>query len=341
MRYARTALGKRIWLWVFFTVNLTAFAIMPLTALHLMREESVKAVASYREDKPHIAASRLLAFAEMTKKTLGIPLAVTSVLGLALAFHAARKASRPVDDIQDEVRDLIHDLRAPIAGMKSNIEFSLEGMKDPEAALASMLEQSETVLEIYDENSEIVRNYAGVVGKDEASEFSLRDVIVEVERVFRDLAENAGLTFNCCLPSDAVMVRSYRKKLRSLVSNLLDNAVKYTNEGHVSISLRKRLTGITLVVEDTGIGMSDRELELIGTTYCRVSSSEGKPGIGRGIALAQSIVSLCHGKMKIRSAPGKGSTFTVTLPFDMAPGKSLCRRTALRLGSFLRNWGGG
>lgn len=99
--------------------------------------------------------------------------------------------------------------------------------------------------------------------------------------------------------------------------NLLTNAIKYTPEnGEISITSRFNNNGIEISISDTGIGMTDQEIENIFQKYYRVENSTSIKGLGLGLSIVKRIIELSHGQLRVTSTPGEGSTFTVILPFD-------------------------
>ncbi len=185
--------------------------------------------------------------------------------------------------------------------------------------------KAESVLVTYDLNAEIVRNYAGVA-KEPTSEMDFSEIVNGLVEMFRVSADAKGLILNCALPLEPVVVRSHRAKLARLVSNLIDNAVKYTDRGALSVTLEPRFRSVRLIVADTGIGMTRRTQRLMTTNFYRADASDEKPGAGIGIPLVFSTVTLYGGTFDCDSAPGKGTTITVTLPYDMTPKHPLLKR---------------
>ena len=109
-----------------------------------------------------------------------------------------------------------------------------------------------------------------------------------------------------------------REKLRQIILNLLDNAVKYTAQGEIKIAASQQNGSLKLVVSDTGIGIPREELNKIFEEFQRGDSSSTKNfrGTGLGLAIARKFVNLLGGEISVESEVGKGSVFTVTLPLE-------------------------
>ena len=117
---------------------------------------------------------------------------------------------------------------------------------------------------------------------------------------------------------DIPALNTDREKLRQIVLNLLDNAVKFTERGEIKIAASQQNGSLKLVVSDTGIGIEQKELKKIFEEFHRGDSSSTKKyrGTGLGLAIVKKFVNLLGGEVTVESEVGKGSVFTVTLPFD-------------------------
>jgi signal transduction histidine kinase len=109
-----------------------------------------------------------------------------------------------------------------------------------------------------------------------------------------------------------------REKLRQIILNLLDNAVKFTERGEIKITASQQNGSLKLVVSDTGIGIEKGDLTRIFEEFHRGDGSSAKKyrGTGLGLAIVKKFVQLLGGEIAVESEAGKGSTFTVTLPLD-------------------------
>ena len=112
-----------------------------------------------------------------------------------------------------------------------------------------------------------------------------------------------------------VMMRGDRLKLQRMISNLIDNALKFTPpQGKVTIRLERLETGIRLEVCDTGCGIPPQDLGHIFERFFRSDASRTRPGNGLGLALVHAIVTAHHGTIQVESTPGEGTVFTVDFP---------------------------
>jgi signal transduction histidine kinase len=121
---------------------------------------------------------------------------------------------------------------------------------------------------------------------------------------------------NTDLPDSLPIIRGDGQRLEQVLLNLLTNAAKFTPEGG-NITVRARIddTGLVIAVQDDGIGIAREEQSRLFQPYSRLSSDRQRhPGLGLGLALARQVVELHGGKIWVESAPGKGSTFSFSLP---------------------------
>ena len=115
------------------------------------------------------------------------------------------------------------------------------------------------------------------------------------------------------------MVEADPNQLERVVRNLIDNAIKYTKQGQISVSLDKNSNNASrqhavLKVTDTGIGLSKEQINKLFERFYRADPSHNIPGTGLGLSIAQEITKKHNGEIKIESALGQGSTFIIKLP---------------------------
>ena len=160
----------------------------------------------------------------------------------------------------------------------------------------------------------------------------VRELLDSLDAVFEPLTEEKKLTYTCTADIRHPYVVSDRTKVREVFLNIISNAVKYTPEGgHVRFTLTE-LPGDTpdtlrykAVIADDGIGMSEEYLPHLFEEFSREhTSTESKVvGTGLGLPIVKSLVELMHGTIDVESASGKGTTFTVVLPFLIATEKQV------------------
>lgn len=161
---------------------------------------------------------------------------------------------------------------------------------------------------------EITRTESGLAGLN-TELVELGEQLRRAHELFLPLAEDLGIDFTLELPETALRVSGDRVKLQRVFSNLIDNALKFSDAGgKVVIRLADAGAHAVVTVSDTGCGISEADLPHIYERLFRCDASRSRPGSGLGLTLAAAIVRAHNGTIDAASCPGKGSTFTVTLP---------------------------
>src|SRR5262245_10585667 len=144
----------------------------------------------------------------------------------------------------------------------------------------------------------------------------LSGVTAEIASVFRSAMENAGLQFTVECPPIAEPVYVDRDMWEKVVSNLLSNAFKFTFEGSVAVTLKAMDGAVQLEVRDTGVGIPEESRERVFERFHRIEGTHARTfeGTGIGLAFVQELVRLHGGDVRVESALGQGSTFTVAIP---------------------------
>jgi signal transduction histidine kinase/DNA-binding NarL/FixJ family response regulator len=144
----------------------------------------------------------------------------------------------------------------------------------------------------------------------------LPDFLEQIVWMMRPAAEAKGLTFIHEPPARLPeFVRTDQSRLRQALINLIGNAIKFTDEGSVSLRIAYRGQVATLEIEDTGPGISAEDQQRIFDPYEQVTGADGhaRPGVGLGLPITKAIIEILGGKLELESEPGRGSCFRVTL----------------------------
>lgn len=105
-------------------------------------------------------------------------------------------------------------------------------------------------------------------------------------------------------------------RIRQIVDNLLSNALKFTQQGHILLRAKMHGRQLCITVRDTGCGMTAEEQQMIFKEFTRLSSAQGEEGVGLGLSITLKLVQLLQGEIHLESTPGKGSSFLITLPLQ-------------------------
>jgi signal transduction histidine kinase/DNA-binding response OmpR family regulator len=170
----------------------------------------------------------------------------------------------------------------------------------------------------------------------------------DLASMFRSTAEHAGLTFTVTVPDEPVLAEVDRAMWSTIVTNLVSNAVKYTDTGAVTVTLRAETDTAVLAVTDTGPGISEDERTRVFDRFHRApaveeSGDSATRGAGIGLAVVADLVTAHDGRIDLASVPGAGSTFTVTIPITAraADAAGTDGQHAATLPSLRDRWGHG
>jgi signal transduction histidine kinase len=215
-----------------------------------------------------------------------------------------------------------HELRTPVSAIISYARLILRGTEVQISRLQTenlqdLLRNAERLLSQIDSLLEF--------SKIEAGKMELRLEPVNVDKVIEGAISNVEPTLNGvsirimrAIDSDMLVVNTDREKLRQIILNLLDNAVKFTERGEIKIAVSQQNGSVKLAVSDTGIGIEKEDLSKIFEEFQRGDSFSARiyRGTGLGLAIVKKFVNLLGGEVGVKSEVGQGSVFTVTLPLE-------------------------
>ncbi|MEB3883537.1 hybrid sensor histidine kinase/response regulator [Lyngbya sp. CCY1209] len=238
---------------------------------------------------------------------------VRSLLRLKHSIDEQTKMSRQREDF---VSRLTHDLRTPLVAADRMLQLFRQGalgeLTPPmQEAVRTMIGSNQNLLRMVNTLLEVYRYEAG--RKTLAfSTVDLSELIREVVEELTPLAQEKGLKMAPDRIEPAIAVVGDPLELRRVAMNLVGNAIKFTDAGHIDVRLRMRSSEAILEVEDTGEGMSEADRAIIFQRFRQ--GKHKRSGSGLGLHLAARIVAAHDGSIDVQSEPGRGSHFTVRLP---------------------------
>ncbi|MGH2542444.1 MAG: sensor histidine kinase [Ardenticatenaceae bacterium] len=224
-------------------------------------------------------------------------------------------------DQQRFVADVSHELRTPLTALQGNIELLERGaLDDPQERQAALQTIESEVARLNRLVSDLLLLARADGGEKLTREpVELDTLLLEAFRQARLLAKASGQPVRVRLGhEDQATVLGDPDRLRQLLLNLVDNAIKYTQEGEVLLSLWKDAGKgeVRISVQDTGLGIPADAIPMLFRRFYRADKARSRKlgGTGLGLAIVQWIVNAHGGAITVASQEGKGSTFTVTLP---------------------------
>lgn len=232
---------------------------------------------------------------------------------------------------------ITHDIKAPAASISGFIDLMKDYVSNPQGIEClqniknSAAHLSHLVASLLD-----YHQLENGLMKVQPTCFSPAQLVAESVEGMRLRAEEKGLeiSFECKIKgmgtsdsSDSPMKKEFFRadafRIRQILDNLVSNAIKYTDQGSVTIQAQvSKVMGkpmLTLSVKDTGKGMTNEEKQKVFHAFTRLKSAQGIEGTGLGLSITQELVSLLGGEIILHSTQGKGSTFIVTIPVEPAP----------------------
>ncbi len=240
--------------------------------------------------------------------------------------------NRMISRLEDAIRgskqfvaDASHELRTPLTVMRGELESLAQDTRlagDTREALGSVLEELARLGEIVESLFALSRLDAGEAGG--WQRFDLAELAATTAEQMSLLATDKHISV-ACDSTPGVTVEGDRARLKQVIVNLLDNAIKYTPRGgHVALSVRREGAWAVLEVSDDGIGIPAEALPHVFKRFFRADSSRSREpgGAGLGLSIVESICSAHGAAVEVVSTAGKGSTFRVRHPLAAAPARS-------------------
>ena len=218
-----------------------------------------------------------------------------------------------------------HELRTPLAVIIGYIECMTDGL------YGQIETKHQEILQVVAKQSAHLKNMIDQIliysrleaGKQpvRVEELQLTKLINDMKDTFDFLCRQKGLDLRWELPRDPMPVRSDATRLKEVISNLLQNAVKYTDHGSVTVRMEKLPTKDSLLIEvaDTGMGISEQHLPSIFEPFMqahKTSTTNSRGGIGLGLSIVKQHLEQIRGMISVESELGKGSTFRIVLPHN-------------------------
>ncbi len=214
-----------------------------------------------------------------------------------------------------------HDIKAPLAAVEGYMRALSDGTVDPCSERGrKWIERSRIRLEamrrLVTDLLDISKIESGQILTEKTS-VDVLGLAREACETFRVQAEAKGLSLVLDAPERLPSVCGSEDRLRQVIENLISNAIKFTDEGSVTVGLSREKTWLVLKVSDTGVGIPEEDLPHVFDDFYRAKSGRKKEGTGLGLAIVHRLVQAHGGTIQVESTLGKGTTFTVRLPIEV------------------------
>lgn len=243
------------------------------------------------------------------------------ILSMNENFKAAKEKAEESDRLKTAfLQNISHEIRTPLNGIMGFAELLKTSEEDDEKRneyIDIINASSQNLSALMDDLIDISRIEAGVIDL-HISSFNLCDLLKELELFFDKSAKekNLEISFSCNLKDG--IIESDRSRIVQILNNLISNAIKFTEKGHVHVKVGQSGNRLEFSVIDSGIGIKEEDLAIIFDRFTQADMGLTRMygGTGLGLSIAKGYVEYLGGKISVKSEFGKGSEFTFTIPVD-------------------------
>jgi len=236
---------------------------------------------------------------------------------LSKALEEVKKINQRKNDF---VSNVSHELRTPLTSIKGYAAILLSGKlgalpEDVHKRLGKINKHSDELVQFVNDLLDLSRIESGKVDL-KLSPLNLKNVVDEVADLLAVQFKEKQIEFSSSFPENMPEVMADYSQIKRVFINLINNSIKYTPSGKISVNLIKQDKEIQIDVQDTGCGMPETAMDKLFTEFYRVDSvmNQEIKGTGLGLALVKSIIAAHKGKIWVKSKVGAGTTFSFTLP---------------------------
>ena len=256
-----------------------------------------------------------------TEKMVAIAQNISQQKALQSTLIQAREAAESADRIKSMfVASMSHELRTPLNSIIGFLGVVLQGMSGElnvkqKDQLGRAYHSAKHLLSLISDVIDISKIEAGFL-QTHIEKVYLKQLVIEIEHAVSHLAEEKHIALNIDC-ADTLQLETDRKRLYQVVLNVVSNALKYTEQGSVQVTVKVKNDALLIAVADTGIGIQDADLEDLFKPFERIESRLKVKTLGTGLGLyltRKILTQLLGGTIEVKSTFGEGSTFTIKVP---------------------------
>jgi len=296
------------------------FAGVPLVLLlasvggYFLARKSLAPIASMNIQTQRISAESLSQRLDVTNPRDELGRLATTINDLLARLESS------FNEQQRFIADASHELRTPLAVLRGETDVALAKQRtadEYQQSLSLIQDEAERLSRIVEDLFILARQPIDAPATLMRERVSLNETVKDCARAAQVLATRKGVRLTTENNSSSIDLNGDKELITRMILNLLDNAVKYTPAGgEISLALTRQNGNAEIVVRDTGIGIAETDRQRVFDRFYRVDKARSRAlgGAGLGLSIVRWIVEVHGGEIRIDSAPGRGSTFTVDLP---------------------------
>lgn len=284
----------------------------------VIRDHELQQVVSEAADSRHPRQAEVqLIYGGGFVRALATPVAETELGSVLLTLHDMTEVRQLETTRKEFVTNVSHELRNPLAAAKLMVETLETGALEEPPVARDFLERLNSEIDrmssLVEELLELARLESGQAAL-HLTPFDLTELLAEVQQSFLPRAKQARVHLSFQVEEEMPWILGEKQKLRQVVANLLDNALKFTPAGRlVKVSAASDERYVDVLVTDTGPGIAPEHVPHVFERFYKVERSRHDEGSGLGLAIAKHIVQAHGGYVDVKSREGEGTEFTVRL----------------------------